>query len=134
VAPHWQVLRFWQLRGSYSFLRMALTKSPTSLDVGTARGIAGSSPKHEATVQSSFDLSRRVTLDCTWRYVAALPGPSVPAYSTADARLAWRVSRGFEVAAVGRNLLQPHHFEDAGDPGPLVGIRRSAYVKLTWSR
>ena len=34
----------------------------------------------------------------------------------------------------GRNLLQPSHFEAAGDPGPLVGIKRSAYVKLTWSK
>jgi iron complex outermembrane receptor protein len=35
---------------------------------------------------------------------------------------------------VGRNLLQPSHAESAGDPGPLVAIRRNAYVKVTWSK
>jgi len=54
---------------------MTLKKSPTSADVGTARGIVGSSPKHEATIQSSFDLSSGS------RCIS-----SVPAYSTADAR------------------------------------------------
>jgi iron complex outermembrane receptor protein len=134
IAPEWQPTRFWQVRGAYSFLRMALQKSPTSLDVGTALGIAGSSPKHEGTIQSSFALSRAVTLDLTWRYVAALPAMSVPAYSTADARFAWRLREHFEIALVGRNLLQPSHPEYGQDPGPIVAIRRSAYLKLTWNR
>jgi hypothetical protein len=29
-------------------------------------------------------------------------------------------------------LFQPHHPEAGGDPGPLVGIERSGYIKLTW--
>jgi hypothetical protein len=39
-----------------------------------------------------------------------------------------------EVSVTGRNLFQPWHPEYAGDPGPLVGIRRSVYAQLTWSR
>jgi iron complex outermembrane receptor protein len=109
-------------------------EGPTSLDVGTARGVVGSSPKPEATIQSSFDLSRKVTLDLTWWYVAALSAFAVPSYSTGDARFAWRFSRQFEVAIVGRNLLQPFHPEYGHDPGPIVAIRRSAYLKLTWNR
>ena len=73
-------------------------------------------------------------LDLTYRYVSALPGQMVPAYSTGDARFGWRFSRQLELSLVGQNLLQPSHSEDGGDPGPLVGIKRSAYVKLTWSR
>jgi len=121
------------LRGSYSFLQMDLEKSPHSLDVGTAPGIVGSSPRHEATIQSTFNLSKKISLDLIYRYVAALPAQLVPAYSTGDARLGWRISRGFELSLVGQNLFQPFHPEDGGDPGPLVGIRRSAYAKLTWS-
>jgi iron complex outermembrane receptor protein len=113
---------------------MHLERAPHSLDVGTAPGIEGSSPKHEVTVQSAFDLTKKFSLDLTYRYVAALPGQLVPAYSTGDARFAWHINRQLELALVGQNLFQPFHFEDGGDPGPLVGIKRSGYVKLTWSR
>jgi iron complex outermembrane receptor protein len=134
AAPEWKLTNFWQVRGTYSFLQMQVEKAPNSLDVGTARGIVGSSPRHQATVQSFFDLPKRLSLDLVYRYVAALPGPMVPSYSTADVRVAWRMSRQYELSLVGRNLFQPHHAEDGGDPGPLVGIRRSAYVKITWIR
>ena len=134
IAPEWRITPVWQLKGSYSFLQMQIERAPHSLDVGTAPGIVGSSPKHEVTVQSAFDLSKKFSLDLTYRYVAALPGQLVPAYSTGDARFAWRINRELELSLVGQNLFQPFHFEDGGDPGPLVGIKRSGYVKLTWSR
>jgi iron complex outermembrane receptor protein len=134
VSPEWRPSERWRLRGSYSFLHMNVGRAPGSSDVGTAPGIVGSSPQHEGWVQSSADLSKRLQLDLTYRYVAALPGEGVPAYSTGDARLGFRLGRQWDLSLVGRNLLQPHHFEAAGDPGPLVGIRRSAYLKLTWSK
>ena len=55
-------------------------------------------------------------------------------YSTADARFSWQVSKQFDLELVGRNLLQPYHFEYMDDPGPLVGIRREGYARLTWTR
>jgi iron complex outermembrane recepter protein len=134
IAPEWRPASFWRLRGSYSYLHMNVTKSPNSGDVGTASGIVGSSPQHQVVVQPAFDLSKKLQLDLAYRYVSSLPGQNVPAYSTGDARFGWEVSPHFEVSFVGRNLFQPSHFEDGGDPGPLVGIKRSAYVKLTWSR
>jgi iron complex outermembrane receptor protein len=133
ISPEWRPTEFWRLRGSYSYLHMNLSKAPNSLDVGTAPVIAGSSPQHQVTIQSAFDLVKTVALDFTYRYVSALPGIAIPAYSTADARFAWRVSPQLEISVVGQNLFQPAHFEYAGDPGPLVGIKRSAYAKLTWS-
>ena len=38
---------------------------------------------------------------------AALPAQLVHAYSTGDARIAWRFSRQFELSLVGQNLFQP---------------------------
>jgi iron complex outermembrane receptor protein len=133
VAPEWRPTGFWRLRGSYSFLHMNIGRSPGSQDVGSAPGIVGSSPQHEATLESSFDLTKKLQIDFDWRYVSALPAPLIPAYSTADARIGWRVSPQVELSLVGRNLFQPSHFENGGDPGPLVGIRRSAYAKITWT-
>jgi iron complex outermembrane receptor protein len=133
IAPEWRPANFWRLRGSYSYLMMDIRKAPGSQDVGTAPGIEGSSPKHQVVIQSSFDLSKAFSLDLTYRYVSVLPSQNVPEYSTGDVRLGWRISRKLEISFVGRNILQPSHPESAGDPGPLVGIRRSAYAKITWS-
>ena len=134
IAPEWRPLPFWRLRGSYSFLHMNIGKAPNSADVGSAPGIVGSSPAHQATIESAFDLSKTLRLDLTYRFVSALPAQLVPAYSTGDVSFGWRFKPQLELSLVGRNLLQPSHFEYGGDPGPLVGIRRSGYVKLTWSK
>jgi iron complex outermembrane receptor protein len=134
IAPEWRPVNFWRLRGSYSYLHMNLGTSNDPDNVPTAAATVGSSPQHEATVQSALDMGKRFQLDLIFRYVSALPGSLVPAYSTGDARFGWRLNRELDLSFVGRNLLQPWHYEDGGDPGPLVGIKRSAYVKLTWTR
>jgi iron complex outermembrane receptor protein len=113
---------------------MHIKKSAGSIDIGSAPGINGSSPRHEVGVQSSFDLSKTLQFDFDFRYVSALPAQVVSAYSTGNARFAWRFKNHWELALVGQNLFQPHHFEDGGDPATLVGIRRSAYVKLSWMK
>jgi iron complex outermembrane receptor protein len=133
IAPEWRPTSYWRVRGSYSYLHMNLGKAPGSGDIGTAATIEGSSPGHEVTVQSEIDFGKAFQLDLAYRYVSALPGQLVPSYSTGDARLAWR--RGeVELSLVGRNLLQPWHFESGGDPGPLVAIKRSVYAKIAWTR
>jgi hypothetical protein len=38
------------------------------------------------------------------------------------------------LALVGHNLFQPWHYEYGSDPGGLVGIKRSGYAELTWTR
>ena len=58
----------------------------------------------------------------------------VPAYETGDARIAWRPVKRVEFAVTGQNLLQPRHFEYGGDPGPLVGIKRSVLASLTFRK
>jgi iron complex outermembrane receptor protein len=132
IAPEWKPTRFWRLRGSYSFLQMVLKKSATSMDVGSAPITAGSSPEHQVLLQSSFDLPKRFTADISYRFVSALPGISIPSYSTGNARLAWTLGNHWEVSVVGENLLQPQHVEFASDPGPAVAIKRSGYAKLVW--
>ena len=132
IAPEWRPTTFWRLRGSYSFLHMIIQRAPGSLDVGSGPGIEGSSPQHQARIQSSFDLPKRFTFDIDYRYVSALRSLAVPAYSTANARLAWTFQRNWEISAVGENLFQPQHLEFASDPGPNVGIKRSFYGKLVW--
>jgi iron complex outermembrane recepter protein len=138
ISPEWRPSTFLRLRGSYSYLHMNIEKSPGSMDIGTSPQIMGSSPQHQVAATSSFNLPSAFSFDLDFRFVSSLPFQKVPAYSTADARFAKRFRHGFELAVVGRNLLQPHHPEFGTDPGvppndiTLVGIRRSAYLELTW--
>jgi iron complex outermembrane receptor protein len=133
-VPQWKPLHWWRLRASYSFLQMNIRKSPQSLDVGSAPTIEGSSPKHEVTAQSGFDLEHGVSIDLTYRYVSALQKLKIASYSTADAQFAWHLRSYLRLSVVGHNLLQPYHFEFASDPAPNVGIKRSVYGQIAWQR
>ena len=133
IAPDWKVNHWLRLRASYSYLDMALHDKPGFTDVGNLLSTyEGSSPRHVVSAQSSFNLPKHFEFDAMYRYSSALPAYSVPGYSTADLRLGWHVGENIEFSVIGQNLLQPHHAEFGGDPGPLVGIKRSAFAKLTW--
>ena len=134
IAPEWRPLNFWRLGATYSFLQMQLERSAHSLDVGTTPIIEGSSPRHQATAESDFDFAKHFHLDLTYRYVSALPAEAIRSYSTGDARFAWQFREHLQFSVVGQNLLQPHHPESAGDPGPLVGIKRDVYGQITWKQ
>src|SRR6267143_649290 len=132
IAPDWTPTRIWRLRGSYSYLHIDLGKKASSLDTSSANSTQGSSPHHQVAIQSSLDLPKKLEFDQTFRYVSSLPAQLVGAYSTADVRFSWHATHSLDVSVVGENLFQPHHAEFGGDPGPLVGIKRSAYISLTW--
>lgn len=135
IAPDWKIMRWWQVRASYSYLDMALRDKPGFTDVGNLlSSYEGSSPRHVVSFQSLFNLPKHLELDATFRYSSRLPAYNVEAYSTADLRLGWHVGESMEFSVVGQNLLSPSHPEFGGDPGPLVGIKRSAFAKLTWRR
>jgi iron complex outermembrane receptor protein len=136
IAPEWQITGWWQLRGSYSYLHMALKDAPGfTADTGNLLSTyAGASPQHSVVFQSLLSLPKRFDLDASYRFVSGLPAQAVSAYQTGDVRLGWRFAEGLEFSVVGQNLLQPAHAEFGGDSGPLVGIKRSAYGKITWRR
>ncbi|HWF10207.1 MAG TPA: TonB-dependent receptor [Bryobacteraceae bacterium] len=135
VAPEWRPAGFLRLHGSWSYLMMNIRKAPGSIDIGSAPGINGASPRHQVLVEASIDFTKTVSLDLTYRYVSLLTAPQlVPAYSTGDARVAWRVHRNVELSLDARNLFQPSHAEFAGDPDTIVGIRRSVSARITFTR
>ena len=135
IAPVWQIASWWRVQGAYSFLHMALKDAPGYADTGMLlSSYQGSSPRHVGTFQTRFDLPKRFELDLNYRYVSALPAQAASAYQTGDVRLGWRPGEHLEFSVVGQNLLQPFHREFGGDPGPLVGIRRDAYAKITLRR
>ncbi|HUQ49081.1 MAG TPA: TonB-dependent receptor [Terriglobales bacterium] len=129
ITPDWKPSSHWQLKGSYSYLRLFLETDPaTSLSL--LRDIyAGSAPHHQARIQSRINLPRGFEFDQTYRFVGEMPIKNVPKYHTVDVRFAWNINDLLELSVVGQNLLQPHHLEFSP-----VGIRRSAYAQLRIGR
>jgi iron complex outermembrane receptor protein len=124
----------WRVRTSYSFLNLNASRHEDSNDASTVNQLEGDSPQHKVVMISMFSLPRSLNLDLTYRFVSAIPNQGVPSYSTGDVRLAKRIRADLELSLVARDLLQPHHPEYGGLPGGLVQVRRSAYLKLEWSR
>jgi iron complex outermembrane receptor protein len=143
IAPDWKPFDWWEVKGSYSYLHLHVRdKAGTAGTYNSLVTISdnGSSPHHQVEMQSVFELPRKVEADMTYRFVSALPaqastpaGATVNAYSTGDFRLSWQPKGKIGISFVGQNLFQPQHAEFGGDDGPLVGIRRSYYGKITWT-
>ena len=87
-----------------------------------------------ATLQSLINLRHSAEFDFDYRFVSRLPAQKVESYQTMDAHASWMPDKSLRFTVSGRNLLQPHHHEFAGDNDLPVGIRRSVYGGITWTR
>jgi iron complex outermembrane receptor protein len=127
----YQAAKNWRLSAGAFLLRQRLRLKP---DSGDTLGVsaAGNDPAHQWLLRSSFDLPNRTELDIGVRRVGALPNPSVPAYTAADIRIAWRLQRELELALVGQNLFASSHAE-FGDAATRSEMARGAYAKLRWT-
>jgi iron complex outermembrane receptor protein len=133
VSTLFDLRSWWRLQANYSYLGLDARRAAGSLDSSTAVQLEGNNPRHLSMVQSSFNLPHNFQLDLTHRFVSGLSHQAVPAYSTGDARLGRRLGRAIDLSLIGRNLLQPSHVEYVDNPEGGVGIRRSLYLRLTWT-
>ncbi len=134
IAPNWKPTPWWELKGNLSLLHLALRPKAGFGDTGTVANYQGTSPHSEATAQSLLDLPHGVEFDVDYRFVSQLPAQNVRSYQTTDVHGAWKINDHVALSVSGRNLLQPEHEEFTGDNGNPVGIRRSVYGGLTWTR
>ncbi len=127
----YQAAKNWRLSAGAFFLRQRLRLKP---DSGDTLGVsaAGNDPAHQWLLRSSFDLPNSTELDIAVRRVGALPNPSVPAYTAADIRIAWRLLRELEFALIGQNLFASSHTE-FGTAATRSEMARGAYAKLRWT-
>jgi iron complex outermembrane receptor protein len=134
IAPDWKPTRWWQLKGSYSYDHIDLENTPGNPDTSAVYTYEGSTPRHQASIQSQLSLPRTWQVDSVIRYVSALPIRTIPAYATVDLRIGREIGDHLTCAVVGQNLADAHHEEFAHDPGPPVALRRSVYAVMTWKR
>ena len=140
IALSWQPTGWWHLRAAYSYLQIQLHNARDGTDATTTRLDEGRNPEHQASLHSSWDITRSVNLDATVRYVDQLrsvaPFPDIPSYVELDLRLAWRPHPNLELAVVGLNLLDSSHPEFLPGAFGFLGqpreIPRGVYGMLTW--
>lgn len=126
LATHWGVSDHWRLDAQYTFLREFIHGTGTL-------GNSGDSPRHQFELRSSWDLREGVDFDMTVRYVDCLATVGVPSYITMDLRLAWRPRKHLELAIVGQDLLQSHHYEYSSfQASQVTEVPRSVYGTVTW--
>jgi iron complex outermembrane receptor protein len=133
IAPDWKPTSWFEMRGSFSHVHVALHPKAGFGQASYATGIEGSSPHREASFQGIFTLPHGFEIVPAYRFVSALPADSVPSYQTVDARIGYPVHKHLELAVSGRNLLQGLHQEIQGDNGNVVSIKREVFGGLTWS-
>jgi iron complex outermembrane recepter protein len=127
---NWQATAWWRLSPGFTALREQLRFKPGSSGLlGTTE--AGDDPSSHADLTSSMDLSHRVSLDATFRYVGALPSPALPHYTELNGRVGWRPTDSVELSINGLNLLHARHFEFPASQGG-EGIYRSVQAEIRW--
>jgi iron complex outermembrane receptor protein len=107
---NFQAASWWRLSASINVMREVFTFKPGASGLlGPVQ--AADDPQHLASMKSSMNLGRDVTLDADLRYVDALPNPSVPAYVELGGRIAWNITDKVQLSLVGQNLLHDRHQE-----------------------
>ncbi|HEY1580985.1 MAG TPA: TonB-dependent receptor [Terracidiphilus sp.] len=130
----WKPVNWVEVKGSYSYLHLYVHDKPGFTDDQNTVSDNGSSPHHQTVIQAQLNIPKGFELDPTFRHVSSLPAEKVTAYSTGDIRFGWHAKRNWEIAVVGRNLMQPHHSEFGSDVDTIVGIKREAYAKIMWTK
>jgi len=135
ITPDWKPFSWWELKGSYSYLLLAVHTKPGFTDpLHVVPSDDGSSPRHQLDFRSLFNLPKKLELDVSVRYISALPAQQVRGYMTGGVRFGWRPTPHWELSVDGEDLMQPYHAEFGSDPDTVVGIRRNAYAKIVWTR
>jgi iron complex outermembrane receptor protein len=123
----YRVTPWWRLAGGYNRLEKRLKFKPGSSGLLGVKQ-AGDDPEQQASLKSSMDLGRAVTLDAAVRYVGALPDPRLPSYVELGARIAWDISDQVQLSLSGSNLLHERVQEFPNG----AAIPRSVYADLRW--
>ena len=125
----WQATPQWRLTGGLTLLDEDLRLKPGSNDL-PAPLQTGFNPSHTWQLRSAWNVGADTTVDLGLRHVAALDREAVPAYTTLDARLGWRLRPGLELAVTGSNLLGSH--AEYGAVATRMEHQRAVFFSLNW--
>jgi outer membrane receptor protein involved in Fe transport len=122
----------WQVDGSFSAFHLTPHPDAASHDATTPT-YDGHAPTYQWRGHSALSLGPRATADVLLFYVGSLGQLGVPAYTRADGRFEWKLTRHVSVSARGHNLLSPAHAEFASDQTiESTRVPRGGNLRLTW--
>jgi iron complex outermembrane receptor protein len=120
----------WQLHASHAYLWKEFTFDPGSTD--PTGGVAeANDPSNIIKVRSYINASSRLEIDSFFRYYTELPNPKVDAYGELDARIGYRIRRGWDLSLIGNNLLHPRHLEFRAGTAPET-YERAVSLRSVW--
>jgi outer membrane receptor for monomeric catechols len=132
VATTWMPAKDWKLLATYSWLDMSLKRRADSNDSRFVEDET-STPRHQASIHSSYNLTRKIETDTSIRFVDRLVTQGTPGYTEVNCRLSWRIAH-VEFSVVGQNLLRSRHVEYNQPDGNIHSwVRRSIYGQVRWS-
>jgi len=130
VAAQWNVMAYWHLAASYSWL---------SQHENIENPYLSGSPSQQAQVRSTVVLPWNAELTAAVFYVDGFQSPygiaeeSIPSYVRTDVGITWHVAKGLEVGLWGKNLTDNRHVEFTSYKTDLItAIPRSVLGRVTW--
>jgi iron complex outermembrane receptor protein len=114
LAATWDVLDWWRLNSTATWLAMDLQSDPSSTDFSVA-ALEDVDPEFQWNIRSHINLPSDWEFDQTLYYVDALKSQQVGSYFRLDLRLGWRPTKNIEVSVVGQNLLDSQNQEWGND-------------------
>jgi iron complex outermembrane receptor protein len=131
LSGSYQLLKWWSLKGGYTFLEKKLVIEPDSKDLNKGTN-ESDDPNNQFLIQSMFDFPRGIEAGFVFRYVDVLTNRYVPSYMSLDVQLGWKITKWLQLSVVGQNLLDKEHPEFIpSSPSPRL-IARSFYGKVTF--
>jgi len=139
LAVDWRLSPAWRLKAGYSYASVSEEDAAGSL--GGVSELTGTTPRHQLTLLSTYDVTPSLQWDVLLRRVGKLciGGMSgvtpVAEHTVLDMRLGWRPWKDFSLSLVGQNLLDARHMEfiDSHIASAPTEVERSVYLKLNWT-
>jgi iron complex outermembrane recepter protein len=119
ATAFWTVSGALRLSGSYTHLHMRVAASPSSSD-DDVTAIPSRNAARQLYARAYLDLPLRLDATAELRYVAALPGEDVPAYTDANVHISRPLRKGLRLDVSVDNLLHGRHAEWDFDGSQMV--------------
>ncbi|MDB5374541.1 MAG: TonB-dependent siderophore receptor [Belnapia sp.] len=126
ITPQWNVIT------GYTYIDSQITKSNTPAEVGKE---LLNTPRHTATVWTSYDLPRGVQIGGGLSYIDKRYGNNantnqVPAYMRYDATIAWSITEQLQLRANALNLTDKRFYEGVYTGNMTPGAGRTFLLTL----
>ncbi len=132
LAAKWQVLDYWRLSASYSFLKVDARLTQGSVDSTNIENYEHSAPQHQGSLQSTWQLPFDLAFNTSVYYTGRIKSGAVNDFTRLDLKLAWKPTEQFELSIAGQNLLDVQHkeFTSIMSDSFNTEVPRSVYAKI----